>query len=129
MKIGELDWQTDSEEVITLRCPRCQTPWVTNHNGNITLGACEHLRFIWAGEGGLEYYGDWDTEAFEKQYLEAYGKVEEYEDPEEVFMGPDADVLAPLVFPEIDEVLWFTETGMACGPVTITACYGIKYNQ
>lgn len=127
MKITEISWQVVSDGVAVLRCPVCGTPWLTDEEGEYSRQECNHLRFIFT-EGELEYFGEWEKEAFEKAYTEAYMKVEELEDPEDVSLGyPHHDVLESLDFSEIDEILEHTETGIACGLVSFTAYYGIKY--
>jgi hypothetical protein len=127
MKITSFDWTIDSNDAASLRCPVCGTAWVTDDDGEYSREECGHLLFVWT-EGGVEYFGDWDKDAFEESYIRAYMKIEEIDDPNDVSMDyADFEVIESLDFSEIDAVFEITETGIACGPVSFTTLFGVKF--
>jgi hypothetical protein len=125
MKVINFDWEVDDDNVATLRCPICDTPWVTDNEGDYTHQECEHLRFIWS-DNGPEYVGKWEKDPFEEKYFKAL--MEKWEEPIEQIPGsPDFDILKSLDIPEITEILFVVEEGLACGPVSITTAFGIYF--
>ena len=129
MKFRSLDWQKISDSTRHICCPICEEVWlVDNENGPHDITPCKHLRFFWlSATGDIQIFGDWDTDQFLKDYEKAYDIVYGSVDLEEISLhAVDPDVLKEIETAEIDEVFDNTESGVACGPVSVTTLWGIK---
>jgi len=134
MLVSEIDmkvFEEDGRMIGTINCPVCDIAWLKDCEGEYERGKCPHLRFIWT-EGGLEYFGQWDTKGFEEQFRKEYTKVSDYGEDylqnvqDHPIDGFTEEVLIKIECPGVDEVLSHTETGLACGPVSMTVLYGIE---
>ena len=126
MEITSIEWEEISEDSFAIRCPICDVAWLSDSDGEYDRDTCEHLRFVWT-EDSIEYIGEWDEKEFEKSYLKIYSRIweEEGEDQGEGLGFPDYDVLQQIKNKNIKKIYEFSETGLACGPITITTLFGL----
>jgi len=113
---------TSTVTVEQVVCPVCGAAWCTTEDPTVT--PCKHLRFAWFQEGPIQFFGRWNKTSFKKAYLKAAKNAGE-EDPS-LDENPCHEALEKMVSFDVEEVLVWTETGMACGPVSFSTYFGVK---
>jgi len=121
MKVSDITPVEDGE-ITKVVCPVCGQVWLTSEES--VANPCKHLRLFWHEDCSPEFFGKWNHKRFGKAYLKTLSKLDP-DDEHALDSGPNHNALEKMESTDITEVLVWTETGMACGPVSFSTYFGL----
>ena len=115
-KIKEVEGEYIESNGLLIRCPVCGAVWTKDYEGEISLGDCKHLRFMWDDlNREISFYGDWDTESF-SELIDTWENELENEETQEIF----DDYFKRIERSDIDEII---EHSWTEDPIVQMTCY------
>jgi hypothetical protein len=130
MKVTTIEWKEQTNGDYAVFCPLCGGQWKNATEQDYKLCAC--VRFMWTDSnivdnGELIFYGDWDSQSFEKAYRAAHW--EKYHDDDIITAELDSlerSVLSAVECPQIDEIAELQECGPGHAPIWTTTFLGLR---
>jgi hypothetical protein len=109
----------------SVKCPICGHEW--RNAEMMECSPCQHLRFHWFENAPIETFGRWAKRDFNRRYIRAYkAEVDADSDNDSILENPSSEAFEGMSHNSIDAVLYVVYSGMACGPVSFVAYFGIQ---
>ena len=137
---GEIDPEEEAILDGSIDCPACGKTWLIIRGGDGWVDddtTCVHLRFAIEPEATqpdeIHYFNGMTAERLVRAVAAAYRQANpegEEMDPEESFGEAlfDDQFWTDAAMAEVDSRFDFTQSGIACGPVSQTVLFGAKLN-